>query len=127
MERHTQHTRLYAVLELTPTASKEDIRKAYRQLSLRWHPDKHPEERRTEATEKFREVAEAYEVLHDESQRELYDKYGEAGLKGEVPVQDERGYHYEHFEHHSPFDVFREFFANDPWMSQFFGGVSGRD
>jgi DnaJ-class molecular chaperone len=60
-----QHTRLYAVLELVPSATREDVKKAFRQLSLRWHPDKHPEERREQATERFREIAEAYEVLCD--------------------------------------------------------------
>ena len=61
------------------TSSEEDIRKAYRKMALRYHPDKN---KSVGAEEKFKEIAEAYEVLSDKRKREIYDKYGEEGLKG---------------------------------------------
>lgn len=69
----------YRSLGLTKTATEEEIKKAYRKLALRYHPDKN---KAAGAEEKFKEIAEAYEVLSDKSKREVYDKYGEEGLKG---------------------------------------------
>ncbi|XP_075152880.1 dnaJ protein homolog 1 isoform X2 [Haematobia irritans] len=68
----------YKILGLPKTATEEEIKKAYRKLALRYHPDKN---KAANAEEKFKEVAEAYEVLSDKSKREVYDKYGEDGLK----------------------------------------------
>lgn len=68
----------YRVLGLPKTATDDEIKKAYRKLALRYHPDKN---KAANAEEKFKEVAEAYEVLSDKSKREMYDKYGEQGLK----------------------------------------------
>jgi curved DNA-binding protein CbpA len=116
-----RHTRLYAILEVEPDATTQQIRQAFRRLSLRWHPDKHPPEQKEMATEKFQEITKAYEILADEEKRQIYDQYGEAGLKGEVPIHDDSGYHYEHFEFRSPFDVFREFFRDDPMLASMFG------
>lgn len=60
-------------------ASDEDIKKAYRKLALKFHPDKN---KTPGSEEKFKEIAEAYEVLSDKKKREIYDRYGEEGLKG---------------------------------------------
>lgn len=68
----------YKTLGITKTATDDEIKKAYRKLALRYHPDKN---KAANAEEKFKEVAEAYEVLSDKSKREVYDKYGEDGLK----------------------------------------------
>ncbi|XP_073825577.1 dnaJ protein homolog 1 isoform X2 [Musca autumnalis] len=68
----------YKTLGIPKTATDEEIKKAYRKLALRYHPDKN---KAANAEEKFKEVAEAYEVLSDKSKREVYDKYGEDGLK----------------------------------------------
>lgn len=68
----------YKTLGIPKTATDEEIKKAYRKLALRYHPDKN---KASNAEEKFKEVAEAYEVLSDKSKREVYDKYGEEGLK----------------------------------------------
>ncbi|XP_061402389.1 dnaJ protein homolog 1-like isoform X1 [Musca vetustissima] len=68
----------YKILGIPKTATDEEIKKAYRKLALRYHPDKN---KAANAEEKFKEVAEAYEVLSDKSKREVYDKYGEDGLK----------------------------------------------
>lgn len=64
----------YATLGLSKSASKEDIKKAYRKLAIKYHPDKNPGDK--EAESKFKEVSEAYEILGDESKRQMYDQYG---------------------------------------------------
>lgn len=69
----------YRVLGLTKTATDDEIKKAYRKLALRYHPDKN---KAAGAEDKFKEIAEAYEVLSDKKKRDIYDKYGEDGLKG---------------------------------------------
>uniref|UniRef100_I3NHC5 DnaJ homolog subfamily B member 6 n=1 Tax=Ictidomys tridecemlineatus TaxID=43179 RepID=I3NHC5_ICTTR len=69
------------VLGVQRHASPEDIKKAYRKLALKWHPDKNPENKE-EAERKFKKVAEAYEVLSDAKKRDIYDKYGKEGLNG---------------------------------------------
>lgn len=67
---------LYAVLGLTASASKEEVGRAYRKLALRNHPDKCPSPARIAATERFREIAQAYEVLRDDCRRRCYDESG---------------------------------------------------
>lgn len=69
----------YKVLGIAKTAKDDEIKKAYRKMALRFHPDKN---KTIGAEEKFKEVAEAYEVLSDKKKRDIYDKYGEDGLKG---------------------------------------------
>ena len=69
----------YKVLGLSKGAGEDDIKKAYRKMALKFHPDKN---KSAGAEEKFKEIAEAYEVLSDKKKREVYDKYGEEGLKG---------------------------------------------
>ncbi|MEQ2258166.1 DnaJ subfamily B member 6-A, partial [Xenotaenia resolanae] len=65
----------YSVLGVPRNASQDDIKKAYRKLALKWHPDKNPDNKE-EAERKFKELAEAYEVLSDKSRRDAYDRYG---------------------------------------------------
>ncbi|CAD8086525.1 unnamed protein product [Paramecium primaurelia] len=65
----------YKVLELPRSATEADIKKAYRKLALKWHPDKNPDNKET-ATKKFKEIAEAYEVLSKPEKKSHYDKYG---------------------------------------------------
>lgn len=74
----------YAVLSLGREASEDEIKKGYRKAAVKWHPDKwssKPEAEQKEAEEKFKAAAEAYEVLSDKSKKEVYDRYGEEGLK----------------------------------------------
>ena len=68
----------YAILGVEKNASEDDIKKAYRRMALRFHPDKNKE---PDAEEKFKEIAEAYEVLSDADKRAAYDRYGEEGLR----------------------------------------------
>lgn len=70
----------YEVLEVTRQSTTVEIKKAYRQLALKYHPDRNANN--TEAEEKFKEASEAYEVLSDDEKRRIYDQYGHAGLSG---------------------------------------------
>jgi molecular chaperone DnaJ len=70
----------YQVLGITKNADPEELKKAYRRLALKFHPDRNPGDQK--ADEKFREAAEAYEVLRDPQKRSLYDQFGHAGLEG---------------------------------------------
>ncbi|MCL1932652.1 MAG: molecular chaperone DnaJ [Candidatus Azobacteroides sp.] len=72
----------YEVLEVTKTASYEEIKKAYRKKALQYHPDKNPGNKTAE--EKFKEAAEAYEVLGNEDKRRRYDQFGHAGMSGQA-------------------------------------------
>jgi len=72
----------YKTLGISKSASEDDIKKAYRKMALNYHPDKN---KSPGAEEKFKEVAEAYEVLSDPEKRKLYDKYGEEGLRAGGP------------------------------------------
>ncbi|MBK9121006.1 MAG: molecular chaperone DnaJ [Phycisphaerales bacterium] len=77
----------YEILGISRTATPDEIKKAYRQAALKYHPDRN---REPGAEERFKEAAEAYEVLADETKRERYDRYGHAGLQG-VGMHDFQG------------------------------------
>ncbi|MDA0729140.1 MAG: molecular chaperone DnaJ [Bacteroidetes bacterium] len=70
----------YEILGVSKGASASDIKKAYRKLALKYHPDKNPDD--ASAEEKFKEAAEAYEVLSDDTKRQQYDRFGHEGMRG---------------------------------------------
>ena len=70
----------YEILEVSKSASADEIKKAYRKKAIQFHPDKNPGDKQSE--EKFKEAAEAYEILSDPQKRQRYDQYGHAGVGG---------------------------------------------
>ncbi|KQK03515.1 dnaJ homolog subfamily B member 1 [Brachypodium distachyon] len=74
----------YKVLGVDRGANDDDLKKAYRKLAMKWHPDKNPTNKK-EAEAKFKQISEAYEVLSDSQKRSIYDQLGEEGLKGQQP------------------------------------------
>ncbi|MDX1795189.1 MAG: molecular chaperone DnaJ [Hydrogenovibrio sp.] len=70
----------YEILEVSKTSSDGEIKKAYRKLAMRYHPDRNPDNK--EAEDKFKEASEAYEILSDPQKRQAYDQFGHAGVDG---------------------------------------------
>ncbi|KAF3451431.1 hypothetical protein FNV43_RR07526 [Rhamnella rubrinervis] len=122
----------YKVLKVDKSAKDDDLKKAYRKLAMKWHPDKNPNNKK-EAEAKFKEISEAYEVLSDPQKRAIYDQYGEEGLKGQVPPPDAGGPggatffqtgdgpNVFRFNPRNANDIFAEFFG----YSSPFGGMGG--
>ncbi len=92
----------YEVLGVDKNATKEEIKKAYRKLAMKYHPDKNKGDK--EAEEKFKEASEAYEVLSDPEKRKMYDQYGFSGVEGSF---GNGGFSWENFTHMSDIeDIF---------------------
>ncbi|XP_044482218.1 dnaJ protein homolog [Mangifera indica] len=104
--KKSNNTRYYEILGVSQNASQDDLKKAYKKAAIKNHPDKGGD------PEKFKELAQAYEVLSDPEKREIYDQYGEDALK-EGMGGGGGG--------HDPFDIFQSFFGGSP-----FGGGSSR-
>lgn len=124
----------YKLLEITETATKDDIKKAYRKLALRWHPDKNPNNL-DEANRKFKEISQAYEILSDDHKRRAYDLQKTPSQRRPTNATRRTAAHktatshktksnhqpftpnfdsdFHSFHFRSPFDVFKEFFADD--------------
>ncbi|KAL6523794.1 DNAj domain protein [Orobanche hederae] len=106
--KKSDNTKYYEVLGVPKNASADDLKKAYRKSAIKNHPDKGGD------PEKFKEIAQAYEVLTDPEKREIYDQYGEDALKEGMGGGGGGG--------HNPVDIFESFFGGSP----FGGGGSGR-
>jgi len=107
----------YETLGVPRDASTEQIKKAFRQLALKYHPDRNPDNK-AEAEKKFKEVAEAYEVLSDAEKRARYDRFGHAGLGGFT------SHGFTNIE--DILESFGDVFAGDSLFESFFGGNRGR-
>lgn len=80
VEADKSHLEYYDILGLAKTATELEVKKAYRQLALKWHPDKNPDSKE-EAEAKFKQIGEAYFVLSDVKKRQIYDKHGKEGVR----------------------------------------------
>jgi molecular chaperone DnaJ len=110
----------YEILGIARNASGEEVKRAYRKLAVKFHPDKNPDD--AHAEEKFKELGEAYDVLMDEEKRAAYDRYGHAAFSQGM---GSRGGGF-----HDPFDIFREVFgggAGGGIFETFFGGGGSTD
>jgi len=101
---------LYDVLEIQPNASEVEIKKAYRKLAMKYHPDKNAHS--PEAADKFKEIGHAYEILSDTQKRQIYDQYGEEGLNGDAGMGGGM----------SAEDLFSQFFGGGGMGGMFGGG-----
>lgn len=111
----------YKILGISKTANDDEIKKSYRKLALKYHPDKN---KTPQAEERFKEIAEAYEVLSDKKKRDVYDQYGEEGLKGGIPGSGpgEQGGGYSGYQFHGdPRATFAQFFGSADPFGIFFG------
>ena len=104
----------YEVLAVEKTATIEEIKKSYRKLAVKYHPDKNPGDKTAE--DQFKELGEAYEVLCDPQKRSAYDQYGHAAFDRRTGGGFGRG------GFHDPFEVFREVFGGAGIFEDLFGG-----
>ncbi len=120
----------YTLLGVDRSASGDQIKKAYRKLAVKYHPDKNPDD--AAAEERFKQIGEAYDVLMDEQKRAAFDRYGHAAFEAGGMGAGRAGAG----GFHDPFDIFREVFGGGGGgggggaggiFEEFFGGGRGRD
>eukprot|EP01055_Gregarina_sp_Pseudo9_P001596 Gregarina_sp_Pseudo_9__1595@NODE_2074_length_1168_cov_30_584588_g1915_i0_p1_GENE_NODE_2074_length_1168_cov_30_584588_g1915_i0NODE_2074_length_1168_cov_30_584588_g1915_i0_p1_ORF_typecomplete_len323_score44_94DnaJ_C/PF01556_18/3_5e51DnaJ/PF00226_31/2_7e25RE_AlwI/PF09491_10/0_3_NODE_2074_length_1168_cov_30_584588_g1915_i01241092 len=114
----------YSILGVSRDAGPDQLKKAYRKLALKWHPDKHPDpEAKRVAGEHFKDVAEAYDVLSDPEKKKIYDQFGEEGLKGGAPNMGGMGGRTFIYHGVDPTEIFSRFFgSHSPFEDFGFGG-----
>src|SRR5580658_3680590 len=106
----------YEILEVTREETADGIKKSYRKLAIKYHPDKNPGDKAAE--EKFKELGEAYEALSDPQKRAAYDQYGHAAFDPRMRGGARAG------GFHDPADIFREVFGGSMFEDLFGGGRS---
>lgn len=122
----------YKTLKVSRNASEEDLKKSYKRLAMKWHPDKNSENKK-EAEAKFKQISEAYDVLSDPQKRQIYDLYGDEALKSGqfdpssptggvngTAYADGRGFKYNSRDAE---DIFAEFFGGSDGYSRSTGNV----
>ncbi|MGA1979071.1 MAG: molecular chaperone DnaJ [Sedimentisphaerales bacterium] len=109
----------YEVLGVGKNASADEIKRAYRRMAMKYHPDKNPDNKE-EAETKFKECAEAYEVLNDPDKRQRYDQFGHEGLRG-AGVRD-----FSHMKWQDIGSVFEDIFGFDDFLGGIFGSGGRR-
>ncbi len=108
----------YEILGVSKSASKDEIKKAYRKVALKFHPDRNPDDKSAE--DKFKEAAEAYEVLSDENKKARYDRFGHAGMSGAGGFGGGGNMNMEDI-----FSQFGDIFGEGNPFESFFGGGGG--
>ncbi len=111
----------YEVLGLNKNATSDEIKKAYRNLALKYHPDRVSADRKKEAEERFKEISEAYEVLIDPQKRSNYDQFGHSGVEGAFR---QGGFSWQDFHH---FDDLKDIFGGFDLSDLFRGFGFGED
>lgn len=111
----------YEVLGVGKSATKDEIKKAYRKLAMQYHPDKNPGDQTAE--DKFKEAAEAYEVLSSDDKRAKYDRFGHSGLRG---GQDYHGFNNVNDIFSNFSDIFGGAFGGSSIFDDFFGGSASQ-
>src|ERR1044072_1609553 len=109
----------YEILGVAKSASADEIKKAYRKVAMQFHPDRNPGDKAAE--EKFKEAAEAYEILSDADKKAQYDRYGHAGVSG-----NGRGFSGGGMNMEDIFSQFGDIFGDDLFGNFFGGGGRGR-
>uniref|UniRef100_A0A3Q3CL39 Zgc:122979 n=1 Tax=Haplochromis burtoni TaxID=8153 RepID=A0A3Q3CL39_HAPBU len=107
----------YKVLGVSPESNEDEIKKAYRKMALKFHPDKNSD---ADAEDRFKEIAEAYEILTDPKKRSIYDQFGEEGLKNGGNI-------FRSNFHGDPHSTFSSFFNGSDHFDIFFGNEEGDD
>ena len=107
----------YELLQIKKNASADEIKKGYRKLAIKYHPDKSPKDKKEEYLEKFKEITEAYEVLSDPEKKKIYDKFGKDAVSGRGGPQID------------PHDIFNSMFGGGmpgmPGVNVRMGGMGG--
>ena len=106
----------YKILDIDKKSNDDTIKKAYRKLAMKWHPDKNPDNKEVSES-RFKEISAAYDVLSDKKKRQEYDQFGEEGMKGSM----------NNFHHRNPNDIFDQFFnqTQNPFNFSFSQSFSG--
>lgn len=111
----------YEILCVKRNATIDEIKKAYRKLALKYHPDKNPN-----GAEKFKSISQAYEVLSTPEKRQIYDAYGKEGLTNGRRAHHDYSDFGGIFSFRDPNEVFKDFFGGADPFAHFFGGFNGR-